>query len=255
MPAFIASRPGQGRTVVFLHGTFWDGAVFHPLLDLWRPARPCLLIDLPGQNRHPIPGCGPVTQHDATAAIAAALDAAALGPIDLVGHSQGALVGLLLAATRPDLVHSVVSISATILPEPQENVAGLHALNERVAVEGSGFLADFLIDLFVSPDVRADPCRAPEVDAWRSQLGSHPSAVSRALAGIIDRPDLRPMLVQVCQPLLIIDSAHDTRIGPDDRAALATLFPAASRLTLPCGHMGVVEQPGLFVDAIAGFIR
>ncbi|MFN8053456.1 MAG: alpha/beta hydrolase [Acidimicrobiales bacterium] len=101
--------------IVFLHGGAqnahtWDTV----LLALDRPA---LALDLPGHghsDRRPDGWYDP--RHNAEAVVEAidqAIDLATNGPILLVGMSLGGLTATAVAATRPDLVRSLVIVDVT----------------------------------------------------------------------------------------------------------------------------------------------
>jgi len=59
------------------------------------------------------------------------VDAIGAGPVDLVGHSDGATIALLAAAWHPDRVRSVVSIAAHTFVEA-ETTASIRALRQAL---------------------------------------------------------------------------------------------------------------------------
>ncbi len=102
---------GEGRPVVFVHGTPSAGAVFVPLVAQLEGIK-AIVIDRPGCGLgDPIdyasmsPGRLARTIRSYMTAVVGRLGA---GPVDVVGSSAGGMVALTFAAMRPDLVRSVV---------------------------------------------------------------------------------------------------------------------------------------------------
>jgi pimeloyl-ACP methyl ester carboxylesterase len=62
---------------------------------------------------------GPISYQDMADDTVAFVESLVDGPAHLVGWSDGAIVALLVAIARPDLVRKVVAIGANFLPFPQ----------------------------------------------------------------------------------------------------------------------------------------
>jgi pimeloyl-ACP methyl ester carboxylesterase len=104
------TEEGSGEPVVLMHGGFGDTRDFDgnlsTLADRFRVVR----YDRRGHGRTPDPG-GSLSHHlmaEDTIALLEHLDA---GPARLVGFSDGAVVALLAALRRPDLVERLVLVS------------------------------------------------------------------------------------------------------------------------------------------------
>ncbi|MDN4478863.1 alpha/beta hydrolase [Demequina sp. SYSU T00039] len=102
---------GEGRPVVFVHGTPSAGANLVPLVAALPGVR-AIVVDRPG--------CGlsdPIDYRDLTrdgllaaleAYLAAVIESIDEAPVDLVGSSAGGMAVLHLASVRPDLARSIV---------------------------------------------------------------------------------------------------------------------------------------------------
>ena len=107
-------REGRGPTIVFLPGYASDMAGTKALaLDAWaaREGRAMLRLDYSGCGESEgafADGTLSVWRDDALAV----MDAAAPGPVMLVGSSMGGWIGLLIAESRPDRVAAFVGIAA-----------------------------------------------------------------------------------------------------------------------------------------------
>ena len=109
--ALRAGEP-QGRKVLALHGWLDNAASFVPLAAHF-PHLDLVMLDLPGHGRsaHLAPGA----EYTLAVALNAALDVAdTLGwdRFSLLGHSMGAGIASLLAASLPDRVERLVAIEA-----------------------------------------------------------------------------------------------------------------------------------------------
>lgn len=115
-----AGGPATPPVRVYLHGlggTF--AATFahvagHPALV----RRRSLLVDLPGHGLSDRPAAFGYTLDDHAAAVASVLGTAGLRGVDLIGHSMGGSIAIVLAARRPDLVARLVVIEANLDPLP-----------------------------------------------------------------------------------------------------------------------------------------
>lgn len=100
---------------LFLHGLgasaphYYAAAVAHPLLAGHRS----LLMDLPGHGASDAPRDFGYTPEEHADAIAAVLPD---GAYDVIGHSMGGSVAIMLAARHPDRVRRLVAVDANLFP-------------------------------------------------------------------------------------------------------------------------------------------
>ena len=101
---------GEGPPLVLLHGGLVDARFFAPNLA---PLAERFRVYTPERRGHghtpDVPG--PITYQLMADDTVAFLDAVVGGPADLVGHSDGAVVAMLVAMKRPELVKRLVMIS------------------------------------------------------------------------------------------------------------------------------------------------
>lgn len=103
----------DARPVLLVHGGGVAGWMWRPLVDELTQRR-CLVPDLPGHDHS---SDEPYRDHASTVdALARVVEARAKGPVDVVGFSLGAQLGVMLASLRPELVASVTVISAQARP-------------------------------------------------------------------------------------------------------------------------------------------
>lgn len=104
-------------TALFVHGLGESGLCFEHLLGAPALASRTLLVpDLPGYGRSPRPAA-PLGLAGEADHLAAWLRARGEGPVDVVGHSMGGIVALLLAERHPDRVRSLVDVEGNKSPD------------------------------------------------------------------------------------------------------------------------------------------
>ena len=101
---------GDGDPLVLMHGGLVDARWFAPNLDALSENFHVYTPERRGHG-HTADVEGPITYQLMADDTIAFLDAVIGGPADLVGHSDGAFVAMLVAMQRPELVRRLVMIS------------------------------------------------------------------------------------------------------------------------------------------------
>ena len=107
---------GGGPPVVLLHGGFCSLENLRPMAERLVPGYRVHAAERPGHGRTPDRD-GPYSYTAMVADTLAYLDAVGLESAHVVGYSDGAIAGLLLARDHPDRVRSLVAISANLDPD------------------------------------------------------------------------------------------------------------------------------------------
>jgi pimeloyl-ACP methyl ester carboxylesterase len=200
--------------LVALHGlgegaADWDG-VAPALARHWRVYAP----DLRGHGASDWPGAYSVElmRDDALGF----LDALGLGRADLIGHSMGGLVALLLAREQPGRVSALVLEDVgTLTPRPPAEAA-----------RPQGELG----------------CDWDMVLAIRRQINDPDAAWWEGLDQITART-------------LVIGGGPASHIPQDQVAELARRIPGARLETIPAGHLVHAAAPAAFTRAALAFLR
>jgi pimeloyl-ACP methyl ester carboxylesterase len=101
---------GQGEPLVLMHGGLVDARFFEPNLDALAEHFHVYTPERRGHGHTPDVE-GPITYQLMADDTVAFLDAVVGEPADLVGHSDGAVVAMLVAMQRPEAVKRLVMIS------------------------------------------------------------------------------------------------------------------------------------------------
>jgi pimeloyl-ACP methyl ester carboxylesterase len=107
---------GSGTPLVFLHGglLYFDNS-FARQRDYFASTRKVIGIDRPGHGHSPDNG-RPFTYREMAEDMAAVIEKLGIGPVDVVGHSDGGNIGLILARDHPQLVRRLVISGANLRP-------------------------------------------------------------------------------------------------------------------------------------------
>lgn len=219
--------PGGGSSatgnapVILWHSMFVDSRSWTRLLPRLG-SRPLYVVDAPSSGdsealAHPsdIDGCARAAVDVCRAALAAT-DATA---VDWLGTAWGGHVGIALAAARPDLVRSLVAISAPTFPVPPPVRRRVRLLLPLYRVLGPrGPVRDAIVETLFTDDTRA---RDPEAIALleTSLRRSGRAMVPAVRTAILARTDLLPAARRIACPTLFV--ATDDR-GEWTRSEAAT---------------------------------
>lgn len=219
-PVRLAHRavPGPAGSdaapLVLLHGGGGDGSTWDPFLGPLSARGPVVVPDLRGAGRSPRVGATSVTMLRDDVLLL--LDDLGLDRVALVGHSLGALVGLLVAQERPGLVAALV-LEECPPPEP----LGL-PVPERFADDAS----------FYEREIRP---------AVLATLNSADPARAEALA-------------TVTAQTLVIGGGPGSHLPQGAMARMAARLPAGRFVTLPGGHLVHPTHPEEFLREVEAFL-
>ncbi|MFE4856271.1 alpha/beta fold hydrolase [Streptomyces sp. NPDC056670] len=231
---------GAGPALVYVHGLGSMSAVYHAHIAA-HPAligRRQLFVDLPGHGISDRPADFGYTLEDHAGALAAVLDAAGLTEAEVVGHSMGGSVAVVLADRRPDLVARLLLTEANLDPHPVPGAgsSGIASYTEEQFVHGGGF-----------PEVlaRVGPTWAATM-RLADPLGLHRTAV-----GLVHgtRPTMRELLMRA----KTVDRTYLVGGLDDALPGRADLIASGVRVvTVPdAGHNIMLDNPAAFVREVA----
>lgn len=170
-----AERP----PVVLLHGALGSKAQMARLAGALEPRLAPFAFDFLGHGASVL--TGPLTMERLVDQLADAVRAHGLGPVRLFGYSMGGYVALQLAATHPELVHSVATLATKLLwtPEVAARLAGM-ADEQAIAAKLPKFAAALQLEHTGTGWERL--CR--ETREMFTTLGDRPLLADTSLAGV-----------------------------------------------------------------------
>jgi pimeloyl-ACP methyl ester carboxylesterase len=224
--AFHAVELGDRRAspVVMLHGLFVGNLAswYFTAAPALARAHRVLVYDLRGHGKsdRPMGGYDVASMSDDLAAIAEGFDDR---PIDLVGHSFGALVALRFAIDHPARVRRLAIVEAPLPPSRFEELAELRA---QTPAEMVAALPDDLREAMAGGGRRA----ARLVASLAALTGG-----TSILADLTVEPDIPDdVLARVACPTLCVYGDRSRCLPVGERIAKA--IPGARLLVLPGGH-------------------
>ena len=170
-----------------------------------------------------------------------ALGRVGMGRVSFCGLSLGAMVGMWIAAERPERIDRLVLACTSARPGAESQWAARAAF---VRAHGIERVARDALDKWFTP-AYAD--RQPFLDM---QLAFAPAEYALGLEAI-GGFDFRERLGEIQVPTLVIAGADDTATTPEDGAALVDGIPGSRLAVLEhAGHLANVEAPRAFTLAV-----
>lgn len=226
---------GQGDPLILLHGGFGGASSFFAQTPALVQAGFRVHVPERRGHAHTPDTDGPLSYSVMAEDTVAYLDQQVGGPAHLVGWSDGAVVAVLAALRRPDLVARMVLIGQYL------NSSGRTHGNELVASLDSPETIAYLRRGYdpVSPD-GAD--HFPVVHAKMMQM-------------IRSEPELDlGTLSRITAPTLVLQGDRD-EVSVEHSLAVVAALPDAQLAVLPGTHLLPMERPELVNSLIVSFLR
>lgn len=229
---------GAGHPLVLLHGAFAGASSWSAQAPVL--ARAGYKVHAPERRGHAhTPDLeGPLTYQVMADDTAAYFDGVVGGPAHLVGWSDGGIVGLLVAISRPDLVRKLVVIGANfdtsgLTPEAMEWFATISADSDDLAMLRESYLA-------ASPD-------GP---------GHWPVMVAKFKEMVITQPAITvEQLARITAATLIVVGDGDI-VTLDHTSTLFRAIPNSELAVLPgASHLLTMEKPDLVNRLVLDFLE
>lgn len=240
-----AEAGGAGEPVLLLHGGFCSLESMRTLSDSLTPDYLVHAFERPGHGR----SADIDEEYSYARGLAdtiAYLDARGLGAVHVIGYSDGAILGLLLALEHPERIRSVTAISGNLDPSafssnPEHQALVLTPARRKEKND----------DAPATPDVERQHYERLSPDG-----PGHADTVLQKLFRLwTTEPNIDPAdLARITAPALIIAGDRDS-IRPDHSLLIAASIPGAQLCIVPgAGHGLLAERPELISDVIRGFL-
>jgi len=252
---------GPPQVAVLWHSMFTDSRSWDRVVDDLRVERTLVLVDgwafgaSDGRDRVAnIEGC----VQGAVAVISQVQSELAAGPVDWLGNAWGGHVGLHLAAARPDLVRSLITVSTPVRPASpsmRRQVRMLLPVYRAIGMRGP--VRQGLLDGMLTEHTRRTDPDAVDALVFPMSRADRGTIARTVHTGILNRTDLSWAVARVACPTLMIATDDRGEWSPTE-CAKTTAQMKDARCAVIAGSRALpslecaVELAGLVTDFWAG---
>ena len=223
---------GQGAPVVLLHGGLANSDYWGRQVKALAPHHRVILVDSRGHGRSSR-DARPFGYDLMADDVVALLDRLGIGRADIVGWSDGAILGLDLAIRHPARVRKVFAFAA----------------NTRVSGVKEGADHDPVFATYIK---RAGQEYA-RLSATPKTYAAFVDQIGRMWAGQPNWTDAQLRAIKA--DILVVDGDHDEAIKREHTEYIAATIPGAGLLILPnASHFAFLQDPDLFNAAMLHFL-
>ncbi|RKQ36809.1 alpha/beta fold hydrolase [Kocuria tytonis] len=265
-PTLKTTLIGSGdHRLVFLHGLFGRGKNFTNIAKGLQPQFRCLLVDLP--NHGDSAWTESFGYADMADTVAAELRAgfAADGPVDVLGHSMGGKVAMILALRHPDLVRRLVVEDIAPVDSKEADTASSrgdfeHLLGSLKRLDLSGITHRSQADAALRAEIPQDMVRGFLLQNLRHRdggFGWQPNLdlLHAELDAVGDWPAQDVAGRTFTGPVLWIAGEDSPYIQDADAPAMRALFPKTVRITVRgASHWVHSDRPEQVIMALRTFL-
>ncbi len=242
-------RAGEGPPALLLHGWGGKAASMGPVALGLQDIRTCTSIGFPGFGESDAPP-SPWSVSEYTDNLVAFMQAAGIEKADIVAHSFGGRVALLLSATHPELVGKVVITGGAGL-KPKRSLGyyirvWVYKLGK--AIRRRPALNRLCKAIGIDLDKRAQSAGSEDYRALSDEM-------KKTFVRVVNQ-DLRWCLPKIQASTLLIWGEHDSGASALWMGqAMAKEIPDAGLVVFEgCGHFAYLEQTARFVKIVRTFL-
>lgn len=256
----LSGDPGAPHRLVFLHGLFGRGRNFSTIAKALQPDFVSLLVDLPNHGRSDWTEDFDYVQMAEAVAEHLAADVVSPGPVDVLGHSMGGKVAMVLALRHPELVRKLIvediaPVDAASGRGEFDHLLGalktvdLATVASRSQVDAA--LQDPIPELGVRGFLLQNLQRTEDGYGWQANLDLLHGRLDRVMGFPSEAVQGRTFQ----GPVLWMGGERSPYVQDEDEAVMEGYFPRTLRLTVKgASHWVHSDQPEAFTAAVRTFL-
>ncbi|MEA4854580.1 MAG: alpha/beta hydrolase [Christensenella sp.] len=240
---------GSGRDILLLHG--WGACIesFAPVINALKTRRRVIAVDFPGHGQSPLPGKD-MTVSDYTELTAALMRSLGLGKTDIICHSFGGRVTILLAAKYPELAGKIAFVDAAGV-KPKRGMkyyAKVYSYKLCKKIARTKGLKTAAMFFGVDVDRRVQ-------NAGSTDYKNLPEVMKKTFINVVNE-DLTPYLKKIKSPSLLVWGENDTDTPLYMAQIMEKEIPDAGLVVFKdAGHFSYLDQFGQFMAVINSFFK
>ncbi len=234
-------RPG----LLIAHGLYGSGRNWGVIAKRLSDSRHVMAVDM--RNHGASPWSETHSYADMASDLAEVIEALE-GPYDVLGHSMGGKAAMVLALTRPELVHRLIVADIAPVAYEHSQIEYIKAMQavDLSRVDKRSDAADQLLPLVDNPDLV--PFFLQALDLRNKRWLLNLDVLAREMPKILGFPDISGVYDGKVMFLSGTESHYVTR---DHRDRIKALFPTAQFAKIPgAGHWLHAEKPREFEAAV-----
>jgi pimeloyl-ACP methyl ester carboxylesterase len=249
------TKTGAGCAVILLHGFGEDHRIFNSTVSALEKKYTVYTPDLLGTGMSPVNTFPSNFSIEYLAdSIAAFIEHEKIQNCVVLGHSMGGYVTVAFAKKYPQVLKGFGLLHSTALPDTPIKIEN--------RLRGISFIQKFGAATFLettAPNLFGTYTQKKHPELITEFLQSIPAFSNEALTcyykAMMARPDLTSFLETTSLPVLYIFGDQDTPVALEDTLPQTKMPKRAYLYVLEnCGHMGMLEQPTNFNNAVLDFL-
>ncbi|WP_336930428.1 alpha/beta fold hydrolase [Acinetobacter tandoii] len=241
---------GDGSPIIFLHGLFLDRTFWtHITQNL--PQNRCISFDIPG---HAKSGWRDQLDLDGIAEdIAIWMKEYCIEKATLVGHSQGAMIAMRIAAQHSEMVENLVLVNSSARKEDNDRIS-IWVEREKILLSNPSNRLKIFKDiqkLKLTPQWLENHSNEATQELTR-MMDHDPSNLAKAMkSAVIDRSDITENLSKITAKTIVLSGELDKATPPELGEEIAKLIPNAQHILLAdVAHSIPLESPQALLDVM-----
>lgn len=248
-----SQRYGAGRALLLVSGALSASELWLKVLPLISDQRCVVLLDRRGRGRSGnSPAYAPEREVEDLLAVLEALD----GPVDLLGHSSGAILALSVAQRMPDKLARLIVYEPPVFFAPADRIA--IDLPERLEALLAAGQPEAAVETFLREGPRASETELRSMKgspAWAQRVKglahtvAYDARVQRAFS--TDPSELSRVRIRT---LMLLGAASPGRMRHAAETIAAHLPNATLTELAGQQHVAMLSAPALFASAVNDFL-
>jgi pimeloyl-ACP methyl ester carboxylesterase len=234
---------GEGQPLILLHGFPLDHTTWLPTANLLKVHYRCLLPDLRGHGRSPVPG-REARIAELGADVIRLMDNLGIDTAIIAGHSMGGYIAMHMAHEFPERLIGLGLIATRADADaPERAAARMESRREALAGRTDTLIQSMLQRLTDREDIREK--------IFPVMQKTDPRGIAMAQYAIAERENAARWLDELAYPVVVVAGGKDIINSEEvSQNILAHLNDSRYYLSPEATHMVLMEEPGLIARAL-----